>query len=247
LLGRRGSSAPAIPPTPPLPPPKPPRAQEVLAVRWASDDPNPGVVAARKRGAQDALDEAALSAWDALPAEERRARLAALRLAQGRAIGEAAAEYPDTDAQYAQAGSGGGGGAVGQGQGGQAQQQWQQQQQQWPGQWQQQGQAADAAAEAAGGAWAWDAATQQWVWQWQAGAAAEQQAGPGAAVVGRAGGQDQASEKPDSGGAEEALGLLAAYGSGSDSESEESGGGGSDAAPQKAQMPAKGAGQAEDG
>lgn len=39
------------------------RPQEVLTVRWASDDPNPGVVAARKRGAEDALDAAVLSAW----------------------------------------------------------------------------------------------------------------------------------------------------------------------------------------
>ncbi len=82
------------------------KAAEVLCCRWASDDPNPGVVAARKRDAEQALLDAQAAASERLPGEGKRARLAAAALESGERVSAVARQYPDTDAAYEEAGSG---------------------------------------------------------------------------------------------------------------------------------------------
>lgn len=84
-------------------------AGEVLSVRWANEDPNPVAVTAKRVRAEDAMEEAAMAAWDALPPEEKRARLAALRLGEGRKVSAVATAYPDTSAQFEGAAAAGGG------------------------------------------------------------------------------------------------------------------------------------------
>lgn len=80
--------------------PRPPLAvffchvAQVLSVRWASDDPNPTAVVGRKRAALDIAEAAALAAWDALPAEERNARLAMARAARARKLTDVADRMP---------------------------------------------------------------------------------------------------------------------------------------------------------
>jgi hypothetical protein len=89
-------------------------AGEVLSLRWANEDPNPVSVTAKRVRAEDAMEDAAMAAWDALPPEEKRARLAALRLGEGRKVSAVATAYPDTSAQFeaSAAAAGGGGGAA---------------------------------------------------------------------------------------------------------------------------------------
>ena len=82
-------------------------AGEMLSVRWANEDPNPVSVVGKRLRAMDALESAALSVWDALPPEEKKARVAAMRLAEGRKLNAVAKSYPDTSAQYESIGQGG--------------------------------------------------------------------------------------------------------------------------------------------
>lgn len=69
-------------------------AVQVLSVRWAYDDPNPVAVVGRKRAALDAVESAALSAWDALPADEKRARIAMAQQARALRVSAVAAAMP---------------------------------------------------------------------------------------------------------------------------------------------------------
>eukprot|EP00878_Enallax_costatus_P015387 GHUV01016118.1.p1 GENE.GHUV01016118.1~~GHUV01016118.1.p1 ORF type:complete len:468 (+),score=148.03 GHUV01016118.1:207-1610(+) len=68
---------------------------EVLSVRWANEDPNPVAVIGRKRDALDAAEAAALAAWDAMPPEEKKARLALMHQAQARKITAVADRMPE--------------------------------------------------------------------------------------------------------------------------------------------------------
>eukprot|EP00775_Hariotina_reticulata_P011684 gene11684-11827_t len=68
--------------------------REVLSVRWANDDPNPVAVIGRKREALDAAEEAAMAAWEALPSEEKRARLALAQAARARKVSAVADSLP---------------------------------------------------------------------------------------------------------------------------------------------------------
>eukprot|EP00883_Tetradesmus_obliquus_P015807 jgi/Sobl393_1/8964/SZX79374.1 len=71
------------------------KMHEVLAVRWANDDPNPTAVINKRRQALDAVESAALAAWDALPPEEKRARLAVAQQARARKVSAVAAAMPE--------------------------------------------------------------------------------------------------------------------------------------------------------
>jgi hypothetical protein len=71
----------------------------------AEDDPNPTAVAARKRTAHDAFDAAAAAAFEALPEDVKRARLAAVAVAQGARLTQVASEYPDTSHAYTEGNS----------------------------------------------------------------------------------------------------------------------------------------------
>ncbi|KAF8069391.1 cwc2 [Scenedesmus sp. PABB004] len=70
------------------------RAAQVLDVCWAHEDPNPVAVIGRKRSALDAAEAAALEAWEALPPEEKRARLAMAQQARARKLTEVADSMP---------------------------------------------------------------------------------------------------------------------------------------------------------
>lgn len=69
-------------------------AVQVLSVRWAYDDPNPVAVVGRKRAALDAVESAAMSAWDALPADVKRARIAMAQQARAQSVSAVAAAMP---------------------------------------------------------------------------------------------------------------------------------------------------------
>jgi hypothetical protein len=67
---------------------------QVLSVRWAYDDPNPIAVVGRKRQALDAVESAAMSAWEALPPEEKRARIAMAHQARAQRVSGVACALP---------------------------------------------------------------------------------------------------------------------------------------------------------
>jgi hypothetical protein len=218
---------------------------QVLAVRWAYDDPNPVAVIGRKRHALDAAEAAAMSVWDALPADEKRARIAMAQQARAQRVSAVAAALPEpllaasaTGGSIADDSFDAWRGFEGRGQqqhtqqtdGQQQHQQEQEQEQEW---------AADPQAAAA----AWEAYYAQQQQQQQQHEQAAQQAaadGPGSwfqgwrqrdkpetfadgagAEGGKGAGQAAAEETADAGG----LGLLAGYGS--DSESDAAGEGSS--------------------
>lgn len=64
-------------------------------MRWANDDPNPVAIVGRKRDALDAAQAAALAAWDAMPPEEKKARLAVMHQSQARKITAVADRMPE--------------------------------------------------------------------------------------------------------------------------------------------------------
>jgi hypothetical protein len=68
---------------------------QVLSVRWAYDDPNPVAVVGRKRQAMDAVEAAGMAAWDALPPEEKRARLAIAHQARAQRVSAVASALPE--------------------------------------------------------------------------------------------------------------------------------------------------------
>jgi len=68
---------------------------QVLSVRWATDDPNPVAVVGRKRAALDAVEAAAMSAWNALPPEEKRARIAMAQQARAQRVTAVASALPE--------------------------------------------------------------------------------------------------------------------------------------------------------
>lgn len=68
---------------------------QVLSVRWAYDDPNPVAVIGRKRQALDAVEAAAMSAWDSLPPDEKRARIAMVQQARTQRVSAVAAAIPE--------------------------------------------------------------------------------------------------------------------------------------------------------
>lgn len=66
----------------------------MLSVRWAYDDQNPVAVVGRKRQALDAVESAAMSAWEALPPEEKRARIAMAQQARAQRVSAVASALP---------------------------------------------------------------------------------------------------------------------------------------------------------
>lgn len=64
-------------------------------MRWAYDDPNPVAVVGRKRQALDAVEAAGMAAWDALPPEEKRARLAIAHQAHAQRVSAVASALPE--------------------------------------------------------------------------------------------------------------------------------------------------------
>jgi hypothetical protein len=64
-------------------------------VRWANDDPNPTAVINKKRQALDAVESAAMAAWEALDPEEKRTRLAVAQQARARKVSAVAAAMPE--------------------------------------------------------------------------------------------------------------------------------------------------------
>lgn len=206
-------------------------------MRWAYDDPNPVAVIGRKRHALDAAEAAAMSVWDALPAEEKRARIAMAQQARAQRVSAVAAALPEPLLAASATG-----GSIAddsfdawRGFEGRSQQQTEQQQQQ---EEQDQHPAADPQAAAA----AWEAyyaqyAEQQQQQQHEQATEQAAAAGPGSwfqgwrqrhkpdtfagtddaaagAEGGKGAGQPAAKETADAGG----LGLLAGYGSDSESD-----------------------------
>ncbi|KAG1678039.1 hypothetical protein FOA52_000835 [Chlamydomonas sp. UWO 241] len=74
--------------------------REVLTVRWASEDPNPSAVIASKRSHMDAFEKAAMESWEALPEEQKTARIQQLQMAAALKSGRVISDYPSTDSQY---------------------------------------------------------------------------------------------------------------------------------------------------
>jgi len=68
-------------------------AGEVLEIKWANDDPNPGVVRQVKRSREEMFVRAVEDEVARLPEERKEARVLQMSLA-------ATGAYPDTDAQY---------------------------------------------------------------------------------------------------------------------------------------------------
>ena len=83
------------PPSPILPTPQ----KEVLTTRWANEDPNPTQILAVKRSHMNAFEKAAIASWEALPEEQKRARIQQLQMADALKTGRAISDYPSTDMQ----------------------------------------------------------------------------------------------------------------------------------------------------
>ena len=73
--------------------------KEVLTTRWANEDPNPTQILAVKRAHMNAFEKAAIASWEALPEEQKRARIQQLQMADALKTGRAISDYPSTDMQ----------------------------------------------------------------------------------------------------------------------------------------------------
>ncbi|KAF5833735.1 hypothetical protein DUNSADRAFT_9842 [Dunaliella salina] len=76
---------------------------EILTCRWSNEDPNPAAVVQKKRDYADAFENAAMASWDALPEEQRQARIMQLQLMAAMRNRQVVSDYPNTDAQYGEA------------------------------------------------------------------------------------------------------------------------------------------------
>ena len=65
--------------------------REIITTRWANEDPNPTTIAAVKRSHMDAFQKAAVASWEALPEEQKRARIQQLQV-DGKTMGGKLAE-----------------------------------------------------------------------------------------------------------------------------------------------------------
>ncbi|KXZ48148.1 hypothetical protein GPECTOR_30g244 [Gonium pectorale] len=74
---------------------------EVITARWANEDPNPVAVIAMKRAAEEAFGLAAHSAFEALPPEQKQARIMELQLQSAVRKGTSIGAYPSTEDQFA--------------------------------------------------------------------------------------------------------------------------------------------------
>ncbi|GIL70720.1 hypothetical protein Vretimale_3822 [Volvox reticuliferus] len=75
---------------------------EVITARWANEDPNPVAVLAQKRACEEAFGLAVMSSFDALPPEQKQARIMELQLQSALQRGTSIGAYPSTDAQFAE-------------------------------------------------------------------------------------------------------------------------------------------------
>ncbi|GLC44099.1 hypothetical protein PLESTB_000929400 [Pleodorina starrii] len=75
---------------------------EVITARWANEDPNPVAVLAQKRACEEAFGLAVMSSFDAMPPEQKQARIMELQLQSALQRGTAIGSYPATDDQFAE-------------------------------------------------------------------------------------------------------------------------------------------------
>ncbi|EFJ51028.1 hypothetical protein VOLCADRAFT_116593 [Volvox carteri f. nagariensis] len=73
---------------------------EVVTARWANEDPNPVAVLAQKRACEEAFGLAVMSSFDALPPDQKHARVMELQLQSALQRGTSIGAYPSTDAQF---------------------------------------------------------------------------------------------------------------------------------------------------
>ncbi|GIL46980.1 hypothetical protein Vafri_3835 [Volvox africanus] len=73
---------------------------EVITARWANEDPNPVAVLAQKRACEEAFGLAVMSSFDALPPEQKQARIMELQLQSALQRGTSIGAYPRTDEQF---------------------------------------------------------------------------------------------------------------------------------------------------
>jgi len=78
---------------------------EILTVRWANEDPNPTQAVKKHRMHMDTFEKAAMASWEALPEEQKQARIQQLQLAVALQNGRVISDYPSTDVQYNEAAS----------------------------------------------------------------------------------------------------------------------------------------------